>query len=95
MSLNTPSRTRQQVTRQIIAALEAGTVPWRRPWRIGLAPLGRFRSIVSRKPLADVHPLLLALHSMAHGFRSRWYGAAKQWKDTAEAKVKEHSHVGP
>lgn len=38
----------QEVTEQVIAALEAGTVPWQRPWR----EFGMQRNLNSAVPIA-------------------------------------------
>src|SRR5215469_16144859 len=46
----------QQVTDRIIAALEAGTVPWRRPWKKAAWP----RSMSTGKRYAGVNVMLLA-----------------------------------
>ena len=49
-----PSQTaiRDDVTARIVAALEAGTAPWRRPWRttVGGGQPGRHTNVASRKP---------------------------------------------
>ena len=48
----------QEVTDRIVAALEAGTVPWRKPWRIaGGVPI----SIRSGKPYRGINVLILGL----------------------------------
>lgn len=74
------NETRQNITNQIVQALESGTIPWRRPWRVSANASGRARNIASRKAYSGVNPLLLALHSMTHGIQSRWYGTFQQWK---------------
>jgi antirestriction protein ArdC len=72
---------RQGITNQIVAALEGGIIPWRRPWAVNPNATGRPRNISSRKSYSGVNPLLLALHGMRYGFQSRWYGTYKQWQD--------------
>ena len=69
---------RDDITQRIVEALEAGTVPWRRPWTVSPNAKGMPRNVVSKKPYSGVNPLLLALHSM-HGFQSRWWGTFRQW----------------
>ena len=61
----TQSEIRQQVTQQIVAALESDLLPWRRPWRApgGFQP-ARHSNVASRKPYQGVNPLLLELHSL-------------------------------
>ena len=50
-----------QITSQIIALLESGTVPWRKPWN---AKTGWPRNLVSNKPYRGVNVLLL--HAMQY-----------------------------
>ena len=70
---------RDQITNQIIEALEEGkTVPWRQPW-IGIKNGGRPANVVSNNPYRGINPLLLSLHQQRHGFHSKWYGTFKQW----------------
>jgi antirestriction protein ArdC len=45
----------QIITDRIIALLESGTVPWRRPWKGGEVP----QNLVSRKPYRGVNVFLL------------------------------------
>ncbi len=62
----------QSVTDQIIAALEAGTPPWIRPWSGGdfdPAPA----NATTQRPYRGINVLLLNMHSMSRGFeRNRW-----------------------
>lgn len=58
------------VTEKIVAQLEAGTVPWRKPWRT-TAPM----SMSSRKPYRGINVFLL----MGDGSEgSNWWGTYKQ-----------------
>ena len=79
-----PSQTeiRQQVTQQIVAALEQNLLPWRRPWRttMGGSQPGRHSNVASRRAYQGVNPLLLELHAMQHGLTSRWWGTFPMWK---------------
>ena len=45
------------ITDLILERLAAGTVPWRRSWAAGLAPI----NLVSRKPYRGINCLLLAM----------------------------------
>jgi antirestriction protein ArdC len=78
-----PSQTeiRQQVTQQIVAALEQNLLPWRRPWRVtvGGSQPNRHSNLASRNAYQGVNPLLLELHAMQHGLTSRWWGTFAQW----------------
>lgn len=69
-----PSKTKidvyERVTNRIIEALEAGTVPWRQPWKnIG----GAARNLNSGRPYRGINTLLVAMTSMANGYTdNRW-----------------------
>ena len=65
----------QDVTDLIIAALEAGTVPWQRPWAsAGSLP----RSMATGKVYRGINVLLLGLYSDLAGYDSPWWGTYKQ-----------------
>lgn len=62
----------QSVTDQIVAALEAGSPPWVRPWNGGNVDPNPVNAATSR-PYRGVNVLLLNLNAMASGFeRNRW-----------------------
>ncbi len=65
----------RDVTGRIIAALEAGTVPWQQPWD---PALGRPASMSTRKPYRGVNVLLLGLAAEERGYQSRWWGTYRQ-----------------
>lgn len=75
----TQNEIRKQVTDQIIEALEAGTRPWKRPWRVS-KNCGRPTNFTSRRAYSGVNPLLLQLHAMRHSLASKWWGTFKQWQ---------------
>lgn len=58
-----------EVTAQIIAALEAGTVPWRQPWK----RLGLQRNLQSDRPYRGVNQLLLQLRGELSGYGSPFW----------------------
>jgi antirestriction protein ArdC len=62
-----------EITARIIAAQEAGTPPWRRPWgKGGPAPLWP-RNAVTGRPYRGINALLLAWHPLAlAGGDPRW-----------------------
>lgn len=65
----------QVVTDRIIAALEAGTVPWTKSWNAaGSLP----RSLASGKTYRGVNTLLLGLAAVLDGYTSPWWGTYKQ-----------------
>jgi antirestriction protein ArdC len=73
------SELRSNITSQIVAALEQGTIPWRRPWRKS-PNSGRPANCLSRRAYSGINPLLLELHAHKHGFQSRWWGTYQQWE---------------
>ena len=67
----------QEVTDNVLAALERGTVPWRQPWRAG----GAQRNLQSKRPYRSTNALLTELVAMERGYESPYwttYRAAKQ-----------------
>lgn len=62
----------QIVTDKVLALLEAGTVPWRKPWAStgGGVPL----SMSTTKPYRGINPFLLICTAMAEGYTSPWWG---------------------
>jgi antirestriction protein ArdC len=62
------------VTEKITAALEAGTVPWQRPWTV---PGGMPRNLVSKRPYRGMNRILLAL---GEPYASPWWLTFRQAK---------------
>lgn len=73
------SQIRQELTAQIVAALEQNTIPWRRPWKTS-PNAGRPTNCQSRSHYSGINPLLLELHAHKFGFQSKWWGTFDQWK---------------
>jgi antirestriction protein ArdC len=88
----TPANVRQQITERIIAALENSVVPWRRPWSIS-RNAGAATNIVSRRSYSGINPLLLQLHSLDHGFRSKWWATFEQIKALGGMVRRRPAHV--
>ena len=63
------------VTEQVIATLEAGTVPWHKPWS---AEIGLPRNLTSGKAYRGINPFLLGCEAMARGFESPYWLTYKQ-----------------
>ncbi|NFV80684.1 ArdC family protein [Magnetospirillum aberrantis] len=62
-----------EITARIIAALEAGTPPWRRPWGKGGPAPSWPRNAVTGRPYRGINALLLAWHPLAlAGGDPRW-----------------------
>lgn len=69
------------ITDKIVAALEQGTVPWKRPWKLtGGFPI----SLSTGKPYRGINPLLL----MLEGYDDPRWGTFKVVKETAAAHAK-------
>lgn len=64
----------QVVTDQIIALLEAGTAPWRKPWA---ATGGMPVSLSTGKLYRGVNPFLLQMSAMTNGYSSPFWGTYK------------------
>ena len=63
------------ITEKIIAALEAGTVPWRKPWAGGpTSP----RNLISKRRYSGINVLLLSLTAAEKGFTSPYWLTKKQ-----------------
>jgi antirestriction protein ArdC len=66
----------QVITDKIVAALEAGTVPWRKPWKSvgGFGPT----SLSTGNEYRGINHLMLSMESMARGYSSLYWGTYKQ-----------------
>jgi len=64
----------QAVTDKMIAALEAGVVPWHKPW----AASGLPRSMSTGKVYRGVNPILLGITAQIEGYASPFWGTYKQ-----------------
>jgi len=65
-----PADIYQQVTDRIVASLEAGTVPWRKPWRTAG---GMPRSMSTGRRYQGVNVMLLAMTAWDRGYTSSWW----------------------
>jgi antirestriction protein ArdC len=61
----------QVVTDQVVALLEAGTIPWRKPWD---PTIGLPRSSATGKAYRGINLLILGLTAQAHGYKSQYWG---------------------
>lgn len=72
---------RQRITSEIVAALEKGGLPpWKRPWATHPNASGLPANAVSQRRYSGVNVLLLQLHQMRHGLRSKHYATFNQWR---------------
>lgn len=60
------------VTNRIIASLEAGTIPWKKPWNSSMP-----KNIASKKEYRGINTMLLGMGEYA----SPYWGTFKQWTD--------------
>lgn len=72
--MSTANDIRREVTSRIVAALEAGTPPWRRPWRNDLTNAGAAANASSGLRYRGVNAMLLGLA----GYESRWWATYAQ-----------------
>jgi antirestriction protein ArdC len=87
-------KVRIEITNQIVAALKAGIVPWRQPWRLH-ENAGPATSMASGKPYPGINILRLDLHSMRHDLSSRWWGTFNQIKALGGSVKKRPDNVLP
>ena len=66
--MQSQNQIRQQITQQIISALEQSSIPWRRPWTTS-KNAGRPANVLSKRAYSGINPLLLELHALEHGFQ--------------------------
>jgi antirestriction protein ArdC len=66
----------QAVTDRIVEALEAGTVPWRKPWRSvnGIGPT----SLSTGREYQGINVLMLSIAAFAGGYSSIYWGTYRQ-----------------
>jgi len=67
------------ITDRIIAALDKGTVPWRKTWRGGSE--GMPASLKSKKAYRGINTFVLTLQQQVMGYSSRYWLTFKQAKD--------------
>ncbi len=79
-----PSRDHyQEVTNRIIAALEAGVVPWRRPWNPGLAGQDALpRNATTGRRYSGINVLMLAMSPFA------WSTGDNRWCSYKQAQAR-------
>jgi antirestriction protein ArdC len=67
----------QEVTDSIIKQLEAGAMPWIKPWK---ADSTADKNFISQKPYQGINRLILGLSSMVNGFETPVWASFKQWQ---------------
>jgi len=76
----TQGEIRQQITDKIVAAIKAGTPPWRKTWRSN-GNCGTPTNAVSNKGYRGINILLLELAALERGYESRWWASYRQWQN--------------
>ena len=77
------------VTERMIAALQRGTVPWRKPWQ---ATAVQPRSMSTGQPYRGVNPFLLAMTAAEEGYASPYWGTYRQIAELGgQVRKGEHS----
>lgn len=90
-----PSQIHQQITNRIIEALKEGkTLPWKMPW-VGHPCAGLPTNIVSSRRYSGINILLLQLHQLRLGLKSKFYGTFNQWKNLCAHVKPRPSDVPP
>lgn len=80
------------VTERIIAALEAGTVPWQQPWTGGKRPI----NLASGKAYRGINIILLHLAALEGGYKSPYWLTMKQIRELGgNLKVKPEPERDP
>ncbi|MEF8769369.1 MAG: ArdC family protein [Candidatus Accumulibacter phosphatis] len=66
----------QSITDKIIAELEAGTVPWIRPWSGGDDPFPR--NALSQRPYRGINTIVLGLEAFCRGYTTHQWLTFRQ-----------------
>ena len=67
----------EEITAEIIKAMEAGTAPWQRPWQ-EVASLGTMRNLTSDQRYHGINVLILQCASFRHGYTDGRFLTFKQ-----------------
>lgn len=81
----TNNEIREEIAKSIVAAVQKGCAPWRRPWgntteKAKLCiPMTLPRNFATGHKYSGVNPILIMLANAVHGFQSPYWGTSKQW----------------
>src|SRR5262249_34013553 len=81
-------------TTQVVAALQQGIVPWRKPWSV-LENTGFPMNAVSKKLYQGVNSLLLQLAAHKRNYSSRFWATYPQWASLGGQVKKRPDDVPP
>ena len=73
--MQTQNEIREQITNQLISAINAGTIPWRRPWSSDSNAPGLHTSMSTGSPYRGINQLILMASTARNNFRSKWWGS--------------------
>jgi len=80
---------RQQIAETFIAALDAGTIPWRRPWaRAGRSDWQGHHNAATGRPYSGINPMLLEIRALREGWETRGWMTFKQAKAAGGSVIK-------
>jgi antirestriction protein ArdC len=85
---------REQVTNQIVEALQQGVVPWCKPWST-LENTGYPMNAVSKRLYQGINPLLLQLAAHKRNYQSRFWATYRQWAGLGGQVKKRPDDVSP
>jgi antirestriction protein ArdC len=78
--MQTQNGIREQITNQLIDAIKAGTIPWRRPWSSDSNAPGLHTSMSTGSPYRGINQLILMASTARQNFKSKWWGTFNQIK---------------
>jgi antirestriction protein ArdC len=68
-----------QTLRNVLTALDAGIIPWRRPWRADLN-CGPHTNVVTGRRFSGVNQILLEMAARKLGLASQWWAMSDRWR---------------
>jgi antirestriction protein ArdC len=78
--MKTPSQIRAEITAQIVAALEQGVIPWRKPWSTIRDPFRLPSNIKTLRPYRGINVLMLQLAASKNAYCVGLWGTFNRWK---------------
>ena len=88
----TQNQIREDITNQIVAAIEAGTPPWRQPWS-SHENAGAPTNASTKRRYSGVNPMVLQLSAAHHGFCSKYWATFRQWQQLGGQVKRRPSNV--
>lgn len=84
---------KDRINSEIITALKNNQIPWQKPW-IGWGDnLGFPRNLGSRLKYFGINFVLLQTAAKRHGFKSKWWGTAQDFKAFGYEIAERPSHI--